>query len=255
MRAATSTGRSLLISRVSATNASMAEKDGNGIGGILARLGAFIAVAVAGALISHYTHVGQYLTTDRLEEVAKQLGGWGPLVILVLGLLTPLIFLPRWPLAFIGGILYGLFWGTLLATFASTLGAWLHYGLSRSLLAPMTSRLKAKYRLERLHVPHNREFLFIFLLRAFPLSSFVMTNLIAGALRMRPLRYVVASFLGMIPSSLMYAAGGKLVKKPEPHYYYVAIGIVVAFIAATAVAQRFVRPWLRQLRGDGEDAG
>ena len=134
-----------------------------------------------------------------------------------------------------------------------SLGAWLNYALSRTLLAPVTERLKKKYRLERLHVPHEREFLFIFLMRAFPLSNFVMTNLIAGALKMRPLRYVIASFLGMIPSSLMYAAGGKLVKKPETHYYYVAFGIMVAFVAAAVVAQRFVRPWLNPLKEGNEE--
>ena len=151
-------------------------------------------------------------------------------------------------------MLYGLWWGTLLPTFASTLGAWLQHGLSRSLLAPATARLKTKYRLDRLHVPHEREFLFIFLLRAFPLSNFVLTNLMAGALNMRAGSYVTASFLGMIPSSLMYAMAGKLMKKPAAGFYYAALALLAVFVACAWLAQRYVQPWLRELRGGKEPA-
>lgn len=231
----------------------MAAEEKDGVGKIVAKLGVFLAVAAAAVLASHFTHAGDFFSEARLREVATRLGVWGPAVIVGLGIVTPLAFLPRWPLAFLGGMLYGLTWGTLLATFASTLGAWLNYSLSRSLLAPMTGRLKARYRLDRLHVPQDKEFLFIFLMRAFPLSSFVLTNLIAGALRMRPGRYVVASFFGMIPSSLMYAAAGKLMKKPDAKFYYMAAGILVVFVAASWLAQKYVQPWLRDLRGDKED--
>jgi len=228
----------------------MADAEKEGLGRILAKLGVFLAVAVAALLVSHFTHIGAYFSEEKLREEAVKLGAWGPVVIIALGIVMPLAFLPRWPLPFVGGMLYGLTWGVLLPTFASTLGAWLQHGLSSSLLAPMTERLKKRYRLEKLHVPHEREFLFIFLLRAFPLSNFVLTNLIAGALRMRASRYVIASFLGMIPSSLMYAAAGKLMKKPDEKFYYVAIGIAVIFIAGAWLAQRYVQPWMRQLRGE-----
>ena len=230
----------------------MSENGNNEVRKVVAKLAAFLGVAAAALIASHFTHLGDYFSEEKLRQVAQSLGAWGPVVIVALGVLTPLAFLPRWPLAFLGGMLYGLVWGTLLSTFASTLGAWLHYALSRSLLAPTTERLKKKYRLERLHVPHEKEFMFIFLLRAFPLSSFVLTNLIAGALKMRTARYVAASFLGMLPSSLMYAAAGKLMKKPDATFYYAAAGIVVVFVAGAWLAQKFVQPWLRQLGGRGE---
>jgi uncharacterized membrane protein YdjX (TVP38/TMEM64 family) len=230
----------------------MTQQEKNGAGGIVAKLGAFLSVAIAALLVSHFTHVGEYFSEEKLQQVARQLGAWGPLVIIGLGIVTPLAFLPRWPLAFLSGMLYGLTQGTLLATFASTLGAMLNFYLSLSLLAPMTERLKAKYHLERLHVPRDKEFMFIFLMRAFPLSNFVLTNLIAGALKMRPNRYLIASFLGMLPSSLMYAAAGKLMKKPDAKFYYAAAGILAIFVGGAWLAQKYVQPWMRELRG-GKD--
>lgn len=232
----------------------MARDNSNGLGSIVAKLGVFLGIAAVALVVSHYTHVGQYFSEAKLREIAVRLGAWGPLVIIGLGLVTPLAFLPRWPLAFVGGMLYGLWGGTLLSTFASMLGAWLQHALSRSLLAPATERLKTKYRLERLHVPREKEFIFIFLLRAFPLSNFVLTNLIAGALKMKTGRYVLASFLGMLPSSLMYAMAGKLVKKPSSEFYYAAVAVLVVFIACAWAAQRYVQPWLRELRADKEQS-
>lgn len=211
------------------------------------RLGLFLMVAVAGALVSHFTNLGDYLTVDGITRYAEGMGRRGPLVILVAGIVTPLLFLPRWPIAFLAGLLYGVFNGALLATVASTLGAWLHFTLSRTLLAPLTQRMKQKYNLQKLDVPREKQFLVLFLLRAFPLSNFVATNLIAGALKMSRSRYVSASFLGMIPSSIMYSAWGKLMKKPSGEFYALALVTLVVIVLGTLAAQRYVQPWLKQL--------
>jgi uncharacterized membrane protein YdjX (TVP38/TMEM64 family) len=214
------------------------------------RLGAFLLVAGLGLAGSHFTAHGGHLTLDRITALAERLGAWGPLFILVAGVLTPLLFIPRWPLAFLGGLLYGVVGGALLATLASTLGAWLHFTLCRTLLAPMSDRLKKKYRLERFVVPPHKEFTAIFIMRAFPLSSFVATNLIAGALRMNRVKFVLASFLGMIPSSLLYAAGGKLLKKPSPGFYVLAAAVLVLMVVGTVYAEKLLHSWQTRRSAD-----
>jgi uncharacterized membrane protein YdjX (TVP38/TMEM64 family) len=172
------------------------------------------------------------------------LGPWGIGLILLLGLFTPLLMIPRWPLAVISGMLYGVAWGTALATVASAGGAWLHFRLSRTLLAPASESLKARFGLTRLRVPKNRQFVVILLLRAFPLSSFVVTNLLAGALRIHSGRYMMATVLGMIPSSLMYASGGKLIKQPDMEFYALAAGVVMLMAMGTVAAHRWLWPML-----------
>ncbi len=214
------------------------------------RLGVFLVVAAVGVAVSHFTPQGGGLNLDRITELAGRLGAWGPLFILVAGILTPLLFIPRWPLAFLGGLLYGVVGGALLATFASTLGAWLHFTLSSTLLAPFSDKLRRKYKLERFVVPPHKEFTAIFIMRAFPLSNFVATNLVAGALRMNRVKFVLASFLGMIPSSLLYAAGGKLMKKPSPGFYALAALVLVLMVAGTVYAEKLVHSWQAR-RGAG----
>jgi uncharacterized membrane protein YdjX (TVP38/TMEM64 family) len=212
------------------------------------RLGLFLAIAGVGLLISHFTPRGSKLDVEQITAFAQRLGNWGPAVIIILGIVTPLLFIPRWPLAFLGGLLYGVVWGTLLATFASALGAWLHFTLSASLLAPFSDRLRKKFKIEHFVVPEHKEFTAILIMRAFPLSNFVATNLIAGALRMNRTKFVIASFLGMIPSSAMYAAWGKLMKKPSPHFYIVALASLVVIVIGTVFAEKLIHKWQGQKR-------
>ncbi len=209
------------------------------------RLSLFLLVAVAGVALSHYAKLGDYLSTNSILELAGKMGPHGVAIIFLAGAITPLLFLPRWPIAFLAGLLYGVLWGTLLASVASTLGAWLHFVLSRSLLAPASERIKRRFGWNRLNVPREKQFIMVFLLRAFPLSSFVATNILAGALKLSQGRYLVASFLGMLPTSVMYAVWGKLLKKPDSHFYWVAIGAVVLIVIGSVLARRYIGPLLR----------
>lgn len=218
----------------------------SGAFGAMRRLGLFLVVALVGVVLAHYTNAGSYMSVDAVTALAGRLGRQGPLLLLLAGLVTPMMFLPRWPIAFLAGLLYGVVWGTLLAVVASTLGAWVHFMLSRTLLAPMTARLRHRYGFDHLQVPKDKQFMVLFVLRAFPLSSFVVTNLIAGALKLSRSRYVLASFLGMIPSTVLYAAWGKLMKKPDPHFYAFALVALVAVVVGAIAAQRYVKPLLRR---------
>ncbi len=218
---------------------------GGGAGGAMRRLAVFLAVALAGVALSRYTHMGSYFNAGSVRGLADRLGPNGVAIILAAGALTPLMFLPRWPIAFLAGLLYGVGWGTLLATAASTAGAWLHFLLSRSLLAPASERAKRRYGFEHLTIPRDKQFLVLFLLRAFPLSSFVATNLLAGALKLSRSRFLAATFLGMLPSSWMYAAWGKLMKQPDPHFYGVAALALVLIVAGAVAGQRVLAPWFR----------
>ena len=99
--------------------------------------------------------------------------------------------------------------GTALATTVSTLGAWLHFLQARTLLSGYSPALLRRSGFAGKKISPGKVFSIIFFLRAFPLSNFIATNLLAGALRMKIGNYLLATFFGMIPSTVMYAAWGK----------------------------------------------
>ena len=208
----------------------------------------FLLLAVAIIMASLFTPVGEFFKMEHIEQGAQDMGPWGPSILVFAGLLTPLLFLPRWPIAFVSGLLYGVVWGTLLATVASTLGAMLHFALAKGLLSPMSDRLRKRYGITSAPVPRDKAFLVLVFLRAFPLSNFVATNLLAGAMKIHFGTYVVASFVGMIPSTLMFAAWGKLLKKPSPSFGVLAVATVLFIAIGTWVAKKRFYPWLKNLR-------
>lgn len=198
----------------------------------------FVFICLALLTASLVLPVRDWWSLESLTAWSHRLGWRGPIWILLIGLAAPLLFLPRWPIAMVCGILYGIAGGALLANVASTLGAAVHYALARSMLAPWCRRILERRRSRWLNIEPDHAFLALFLLRAFPLSNFVATNILAGTLRVPFATYITASFLGMIPSTLLYAAWGKLMKEPSPLWYAVAAASLAFIAAGTWWAQR-----------------
>lgn len=205
----------------------------------------FAAIAGVCLALSCFTPLREYITVANISRLAQALGFWGPLLLLLLGIITPLLFLPRWPIAFVAGMVYGIGWGSALANVASTLGAYLHFLLAKSLLRHWGTKLARRYAVDARAIPQEHAFLGLFLLRAFPLSNFVATNLLAGALNMKARTYLGATFFGMIPATIMYAAWGKVMKKPDAEFYWLAILLLVALTIGTLVAQKRFNIWMK----------
>ena len=192
----------------------------------------FVALGLLPAVRSH-------LRADALRDAARSLGAWTPLAIALFAVVSPLAFVPRWPVAFVCGLLYGVGWGSLLANLVSTLGAWLHFRLERHAFGSAAARRlpRAPRWRAALSDPHTA-FTALFLLRAFPLSNFTATNLLAAALGLPGRVYLGATFLGMIPSTMLYAAWGKLVRQPSAGFYALVAGLCVFLVAGTLLARR-----------------
>jgi len=200
----------------------------------------FIALTAGIMLAANQPQIRQIFSMERIEALADQWGIWGPFVFILAGIIMPLGFLPRWPLCVAAGLLYGVFQGALLATAASLIGAWLQFFMARAILPGLAKKLLAHRKLTLQTIPAHHAFLYLFLLRAFPLSNFVLTNLLAGTLKVRTLTYLSASFLGMLPSSITYAALGKAAKSSNLSYLILAIsGFAILTVGAVVVRQRW----------------
>ena len=211
-----------------------------GTGGLLA----FLGIALLGIAAARFTPLRDYLTVEGVRGLSARLGWWGPLALMAAGTVGPLFLLPRWPVCFAGGMLYGVVWGAVLGNVAGLLGCWVHFLSARKLVSTSSRRVLSRFDFDPETLTPRKAFWTLFLLRAFPLSNSAATNILAGALRISTRTYLTASFIGMIPSSLMYASWGKLMKKPDPAFYALAVGILVVMVAGTALARHllFGRP-------------
>lgn len=207
---------------------------------VLKKLLVFALLTAAFLALGTYPPFRAQLQPETLDKTIEGLGWLGVVLLFVLGALTPLLMLPRWPIAVVSGMVYGVFWGSCLANTASLVGAGLQYWMAHSLLFHLAQRWLAKSRWKHLLENPKNAFSVLFLVRAFPLSNFVATNLVCGTLRI-PLRtYLFASVLGMIPSTVLYAAWGKFVMKPSRGFLFLVFFTLVFIVLGTVYARRFL---------------
>jgi uncharacterized membrane protein YdjX (TVP38/TMEM64 family) len=107
-----------------------------------------------------------------------------------------------------GGLLFGAFIGACLAVLGATIGAAVLFLLARSAFAPLVAG-RAEGLLGPLRAGLARDgFFYLLSLRLVPVFPFWLLNLAPALLGMRFAPYLAATFLGIIPGTLVFAGIG-----------------------------------------------
>ena len=111
-------------------------------------------------------------------------------------------------LTLVAGAIFGLGWGTVIASFASTLGATFAFLLARY-IARAAVRRRFAGALERIDGGVRKDGAFyLFTLRLVPVFPFFIINLAMGLTSMRVLAFAFVSQAGMLPGTLVYVNAG-----------------------------------------------
>ncbi len=112
-----------------------------------------------------------------------------------------------------GGAVFGTFTGTVVVSFASSIGALLACMISRYLLAGWVKK-KFKDKLERVNQGIAREGAFyLFALRLIPLIPFFVVNMVMGVTAIRLTTFYWVSQLGMLPATAVIVNAGSQISK------------------------------------------
>ena len=107
-----------------------------------------------------------------------------------------------------GGALFGVFWGSVLVSFASSLGAVLACLLSRFLLREFVER-KFPFAVERVNAGIRSDgAYYLFGLRLVPVFPFFVINLVMGLTRLPLQTFYWVSQASMLPGTLIYVNAG-----------------------------------------------
>ena len=107
-----------------------------------------------------------------------------------------------------GGAVFGLLWGTVIVSFASTLGATAAFLIARFLLRDWVSE-RFGQRLAAIDDGVRREGAFyLFTLRLVPVFPFFLVNLLLGLTAMRAWTFFWVSQLGMLAGTVVYVNAG-----------------------------------------------
>ncbi|MCI5144773.1 MAG: TVP38/TMEM64 family protein [Candidatus Electrothrix sp. AR3] len=114
-----------------------------------------------------------------------------------------------------GGMLFGLWIGVLLVSFASTIGATLAFLAARFFLNSLIqNRFGEKLEAINRGVEKDGAF-YLFTLRLVPIFPFFIINLLMGLTQIRPLVFYFVSQVGMLPGTLVYVNAGTQLGKLE----------------------------------------
>jgi uncharacterized membrane protein YdjX (TVP38/TMEM64 family) len=166
-----------------------------------------LAVALAAA---RYFHL-QDLLKPMLDWV-RQLGPWGPVIFIGLYVLATVLFIPGSVLTLGAGAVFGVLWGSVYVSIAATLGATCAFLAGRYLARDaIARRIEGNPRFTALDQAVAREgWKIVLLMRLSPVFPFTLLNYGFGLTQVRLREYVLASWIGMMPGTVMYVYLGSL---------------------------------------------
>ena len=129
-----------------------------------------------------------------------------------------------------GGAIFGLWWGTLIVSFASSVGATLAFLVSRFVLG---SAVEAKFgkRLAEINRGVEKDGAFyLFTLRLIPVVPFFLINLLMGLTKMKALTFYWVSQIGMLAGTVVYVNAGTQLAQIESLKGILSPGLIGSFV-------------------------
>lgn len=128
-----------------------------------------------------------------------------------------------------GGGLFGFVVGTIVVSFASTIGATLACLVSRFLLRDWVQK-KFEDKLKAINEGMQKEGIFyLFTMRLIPVFPFFVINLVMGLTKIPLLVFYWVSQVGMLPGTMVYINAGKELAKIESLSGIMSPGLILSF--------------------------
>jgi len=175
-----------------------------------------VAILLAGLAIFLLLGFERYVSFDMLARHKATLTAWVAAHRLLAGLVFVLAYalmvafsLPVAVVATpVGGFLFGTWVGAGLSVIAATLGSVAVFLAARYAVRDLF-RARAGATLGRLEEGfRNNDFSYLLFLRLVPVFPFWLINIVPALLGMRLRRYALATMLGIVPASIVYASVG-----------------------------------------------
>lgn len=150
------------------------------------------------------------LLSGNLTEMKKYIlsyGFWGPLVSFLLMILQTLIApLPSFLITLANAMIFGPFYGFILSIFSALFASYVAFYISYWFGRPFFSTMKTSNRIDEFVTQYGSKGIFV--LRLFPVISFDLVSYLAGLTSINPLKFGIATLLGMIPATLAFSILG-----------------------------------------------
>jgi uncharacterized membrane protein YdjX (TVP38/TMEM64 family) len=161
-----------------------------------------------------------------------------------------------------GGAVFGLLWGTVIVSFASTIGATLAFLAARFLFRDVV-KMRFGERLQAIDAGVAKDgALYLFTLRLVPVFPFFVINLVMGLTNLKTQTFYWVSQLGMLASTIVYVNAGTQLGQLESLSGILSPGLIGSFallgifpliankIVEAIKASKVYAQWLKPTRFD-----
>lgn len=172
----------------------------------------YFGVVIALIAAAKHFHV-QDLLKQLLDWVAD-LGSWGAIIFIALYVGATVLFIPGSVLTLGAGAVFGVAWGSVYVSIASTLGATAAFLVGRYLARDAIARkIEGNERFAAIDKAVAKEgWKIVGLTRLSPVFPFTLLNYAFGLTRVKLGHFILASWIGMMPGTVMYVYLGSLAK-------------------------------------------
>ena len=173
--------------------------------------GTLILFAVAGLFALARAFDVQQLLREALDWISS-LGPWGAVSFIVLYVLATVFFVPGFILTLAAGVLFGVVWGSVAVSVASITGATLAFLIGRYLARDwVAQRIQGNEKFEAIDQAVAGEgWKIVGLVRLSPVFPFNLLNYAFGITKVSFKDYFLASWIGMLPATVIYVYVGSL---------------------------------------------
>jgi len=177
----------------------------------------YATAGVAIVLALKYFHV-QDLLKAALDWIGK-LGPWGPVIFVGLYVVATVLFIPGSVLTLGAGAVFGVALGSFSVSISATLGATEAFLVGRYLARDVIARkIQKNEKFATIdQAVADEGWKIVLLTRLSPVFPFTLLNYAFGLTRVKLSHYVLASWIGMLPGTVMYVYLGSLVNFGAAH--------------------------------------
>ena len=182
--------------------------------------------------------LGTLVSPRELQTALQGLGGWAAIGYIGLFTLLPAVFFPVAVLALAGGLLFGLWLGSLYTFAGAILNCTLMFFLARyagrtRMEALIQKKLTPIWQLRLQNLNSTGGFLLLVILRLIPAVPYNLINYAFGLSAMKYSTYILASAIGIIPGTFAFInIGDKVLDVTSPDFW-IAIGLLVLLLVVT----------------------
>ena len=208
---------------------------------------AFILVAAALlAAVWRWTPLAEIVTVENVLRWTRAVRDtwWAPIAMVLVYIPGSLVLFPRPVMTLVSVLSFGVLFGLAWATLGVLLAALATYGLGR-LLKPGTVRRLAGDNFEKVgKMLREHGVLAVFGANMLPTPPFVVQNMIAGAARIPLWKFMLGTFLALLPGMVAWSVFGDQIANAMDESGKVNYWLVGGAVVLLAAFTFFARRWL-----------